>query len=289
MKTLLSFGHGYSARVLSGMLSEAGGWRIIGTTRSESRQEELEATGIDARIWPGSDLADAISAATHVLVSVAPDADGDPVLRAFSDQIAASAGRIEWVGYLSTTSVYGNRNGGWVDEESQLLPETKRGKYRVAAERSWQELAGLSGLPVHRFRLAGIYGPGRGPLHQLMSGRKRKIVGNGQYFNRIHVVDIARTLMASIQRPCPGAVYNVCDDLPATSEEVFRFAAGLTGLAMPKIVGVDDAELSEMARSFHSESKRVSNNALKSRLLLRLDYPDYKAGITALYCELAKG
>jgi len=151
-KTLLSFGHGYSARALTTLLSED--WRIIGTTRSEDKANALLFDGVEPRIWPGADLTPALNAATHLLISAGPDADGDPVLRQVKDDICKRADQFEWVGYLSTTGVYGDHNGGWVDEKTPLTPSTKRGQMRVDAEADWQSL----GLPLHIFRLAGIYG-----------------------------------------------------------------------------------------------------------------------------------
>ena len=288
MRTLLSLGHGYSARFLSRLLSDEGGWRIIGTTRSESGFAAVKASGAEARLWSEDRLVEDFADATHLLVSAAPTTDGDPVLRRFSGAIA-SATDLNWIGYLSTTSVYGDWGGGWVDEDSEPRPSTERGRLRLAAERSWQALAAEFNHPLHVFRLAGIYGPGRGPMHQLLSGSRTRIVESGQFFNRIHVRDIARVLRASMLRPDPGAVYNVCDDLPAKSDEVMEYAANLVGMRMPEKVAVADAELSEMARSFHSESKRVRNGRVKARLKIRLQHPDYRSGLRAIDLERKEG
>lgn len=288
MKTLLSLGHGYCARFLSRLLSDEGGWNIIGTTRSESGFAAIRESGAEARLWSEDSLVTNFGDTTHMLVSVAPTTDGDPVLRRFSGSIASTTD-LNWIGYLSTTSVYGNRGGGWVDEDSETRPATERGKLRLTAERSWQALAAEFNLPLHVFRLAGIYGPGRGPMHQLLSGSRTRIVRSGQFFNRIHVRDIARVLRASMLRPDPGAVYNVCDDLPARSDEVMEYAADLVGMRMPEKVAFADAELSEMARSFYSESKRVRNGRVKSRLKIRLQYPDYRSGLNALNVERKEG
>ena len=184
-KTLLSFGHGFSARALTKLLLPQG-WRIIGTTRSSEKAEELAASGVEPLIFPGADIRDAIAEATHLLISAGPDADGDPVLRAVGDQIAAGAPSFEWAGYLSTTGVYGDHQGGWVDETAALTPATKRGQWRVEAEAAW---AAIPGLPLHIFRLAGIYGPGRGPFAKVRSGTARRIIKEGQVFSRIHVDD----------------------------------------------------------------------------------------------------
>lgn len=280
MKTLLSFGHGYSARALARLLPDD--WRVIGTTRSDDRAEALRAEGVEPAIWPGSDLAKALDAASHLLISAAPDAAGDPVLRDWRDAITARATRFEWVGYLSTTGVYGDRDGGWVDEESDLSPATQRGKARVEAEAAWQAIPGLK---LHIFRLAGIYGPGRGPFAKVRAGTARRIVKPGQVFSRIHVDDIAQVLKASIDRPNPGAIYNLCDDDPAPPQDVIAHAAELLGLPVPPEVPFDEAEMTPMARSFYAESKKVRNDRIKDELSVRLIHPDYRSGLAALLKE----
>ncbi|HUF57127.1 MAG TPA: SDR family oxidoreductase [Thermohalobaculum sp.] len=278
---LLSFGHGYSARALASRLIPRG-WRVIGTTRSAGKAEALKAEGVEPLVWPGGDPGSALARATHLLSSVAPDADGDPVLAACAEAIAARAPALEWAGYLSTTGVYGDRGGDWVDEQAPLGPATGRGRRRVAAEAAWQRLAGTSGLPLHIFRLAGIYGPGRGPFEKVRAGTARRIVKPGQVFSRIHVDDIARVLEASIARPRPGAVYNVCDDEAAPPEDVLAHAAHLLGLPPPPEVAFEDAEMSPMARSFYAESKRVSNRRMRDELGVAPLYPTYREGLAAL-------
>lgn len=277
MTTLLSFGHGYSARALTQLLPAD--WRVIGTTRSQDKAAELLAAGTEPRVWPGADMLPALNAATHLLISAAPDADGDPVLRELGEAIAERAEQFEWVGYLSTTGVYGDHAGGWVDENSPLTPATVRGKARVAAEAAW---AAIPGLPLHIFRLAGIYGPGRGPFAKVRDGTARRILKPGQVFSRTHVEDIAQVLLASIQRPNPGAAYNVCDDDPAPPEDVIGHAAELLGLPIPPAEDFDTAEMTPMARSFYAESKKVSNRRIKEELGVKLLYPDYRAGLAAL-------
>ncbi len=277
MKTLLSLGHGYSARALGRRLL-AQGWRVIGTTRTAEGARALAAEGVEPRIWPGEDLP--FAEATHLLSSIAPGPAGDPVLAAHRDAIAAA--RFDWVGYLSTVGVYGDHGGDWVDEETPLTPATARGRARVAAEAEWQAIPGLA---PHIFRLAGIYGPGRGPFQKVIDGTARRIVKPGQVFSRIHVADIAAVLEASIAQPNPGRVYNVCDDDPAPPEDVLGFAAKLLGLPVPPEVAYDEAAMSPMARSFYAESKRVSNARIKAELGVRLLYPDYRAGLSALAQE----
>lgn len=277
--TLLSIGHGYSAAALARRLA---GWRIIGTTRRTEKADRLRAAGIEALVWPGEDLRPAIAAASHILISVAPDDDGDPVLRELAEAIGAAAPHLAWVGYLSTTGVYGDHAGGWVDEATPLTPSTRRGRIRVLAEGQWQDLAERSGLPLHIFRLAGIYGPGRGPFEKVKNGTARRIIRENQFFSRIHVDDIAAVLAASIARPDPGAVYNVSDDDPAPPEDVLTEAARLLGLPPPPEVPFDEAEMTPLARSFYAESKRVRNDRIKRDLGVKLAYPDYRAGLRAL-------
>jgi nucleoside-diphosphate-sugar epimerase len=193
-----------------------------------------------------------------------------------SAEIAASSA--VWVGYLSTTGVYGDHAGGWVDEDTPLTPGTDRGRQRVVAENEWQAL----GLPLHIFRLAGIYGPGRGPFEKVRDGTSRRIIKPGQVFSRVHVDDIAQVLDASIHHPDPGAVYNVCDDDPAPPQDVIGHAATLLGLPLPPAIDHDTAVMTPMARSFYAESKRVRNAKIKSDLGINLIYPDYRAGLAAL-------
>ncbi len=273
MSTLLSLGHGYSAQALARRLIPQG-WQVIGTTRSPARAEAMRAEGVTPLLWPG-DLGPALAAATHILCSAAPDAAGDPFLQAVPEIATA---RAIWVGYLSTTGVYGDHKGGWVDETTPLTPVSDRGRQRVLAEGQWL----ATGLPVHIFRLAGIYGPGRGPFEKVRDGTARRIIKPGQIFSRIHVDDIAQVLEASIHRPNPGASYNVCDDNPAPPEDVLSHAAHLLGLPDPPAIPFDEAEMSPMARSFYGESKRTRNNRIKDELGVTLLYPDYPQGLAAL-------
>jgi uncharacterized protein YbjT (DUF2867 family) len=277
-RTLLSFGHGYSAQALTRRLVPQG-WRVIGTTRRAEKAAAFARTGVEGLVWPGSEIDDALDTATHLLLSAAPDAGGDPVLGRLRDKIAARAGRFAWVGYLSTTGVYGDNAGDWVDEESPLTPATERGRARVAAEAAW---ADIPGLPLHIFRLAGIYGPGRGPFEKVRQGTARRIIKPGQVFSRIHVEDIAQVLEASIARPHPGRAYNLCDDDPAPPEDVIAHAARLLGLPVPPAEDFATAEMTPMARSFYAESKKVRNDRIKEELGVRLLFPDYRTGLEAL-------
>ncbi|EKE44905.1 hypothetical protein OCGS_0940 [Oceaniovalibus guishaninsula JLT2003] len=281
MNRLLSFGHGYSARALAGLLLPQG-WHIVGTTRSADKAERIAATGVEPLVWPGDDIGPALRKATHLLISAAPGQDGDPVLARLRHDLAQVASGLAWVGYLSTTGVYGDHAGGWVDESASLTPATERGVARVKAEAAWRRLASDTGLPLHIFRLAGIYGPGRGPFAKVRDGTARRIVKPGQVFSRIHVDDIAQVLAASIARPDPGAIYNVCDDDPAPPQDVIAHAAHLLNLPLAPEIPFADAEMTPMARSFYAESKRVDNSRIKRDLGIHLIHPDYRSGLASL-------
>ncbi|NVK15735.1 MAG: SDR family oxidoreductase [Rhodobacteraceae bacterium] len=269
-KTLLCLGFGYTARALAPRLL-AQGWRVIGTSR-----EVAAADGVEMITWPGQDVP--LDGVTHILNSIGPNSDGDPVLAALGDRIAA-APDLEWVGYLSTTAVYGHHNGAWVDENTPVTPSSQRGDWRALAEAQWQA---IPGLPLHIFRLAGIYGPGRGPFAKLMAGKARRIIKPGQVFSRIHVDDIAQVLAASIAQPRPGAIYNVCDNDPAPPQDVLGHAAELLGLPMPAEVPFEEAGMTPMARSFYGENKRVRNRLIQEELGVELLYPTYREGLRAV-------
>ena len=277
---LLSFGHGYSAHALEKLLS-LGEWKISATARSSEKAKVINDRKMSAFIWPGADLSTEIENATHILLSIPPNTNGDPIFLEYGVVIANSK-NLEWIGYLSTTAVYGDHKGGWVDENTPLKPTTERGNRRVLAERQWLELAKENALPLSIFRLAGIYGLGRGPFSKVLAGTAKRIIKKEQVFSRIHVDDIARVLLASIAKPNSGAIYNVCDDLAAPPQDVLSYAAKL--LSKEKLPEFDflDAEMSEMARSFYAESKRVDNKKIKTELGVILKYPNYKVGLEAL-------
>ncbi|MFI0395794.1 SDR family oxidoreductase [Paracoccus jiaweipingae] len=278
MKHALILGHGYSAAALTPLLL-ADGWQVSGTTRG--RHDAVAASGAQPLDWGDGDaIRRAIAGADAILVSAGPDASGDPVLARFRDDLQAA--QPGWVGYLSTTAVYGDHDGDWVTEDTATDPASARGKARVQAEQAWQALAGQAGWPLHIFRLAGIYGPGRSPVDKLRQGTSRRIIKPGQIFSRIHVDDIAQALAASIRQPRPGAVYNLCDDHPCPPQEVIEYAAAQTGLPLPRAEDFATAQMTPMARSFYSESKRVSNARIKADLGLRLIHPDYKSGLAGL-------
>ena len=280
--TLFCFGLGYSARVFAAELLKEG-WRVRGTTRDPEKAQVLRQQGIDATtLSADSELPPpALANVTHVLSSVPPDDAGDPIQRRQMRSLEA-APNLRWAGYLSTTGVYGDRQGGWVDETSACRPTTPRGRRRVDAEQAWLDFGRRTGVPVHVFRLAGIYGPGRNALATVRSGRARRIVKPGQVFSRIHVADIAQVLRASVNLPQGGAAYNLCDDEAAPPQDVIAYACKLLNRPVPPDVPFDEAELSEMARSFYAENKRVRNDLIKRELAVTLLYPTYRDGLKAL-------
>lgn len=282
-KRLLSFGHGYSARALSARLVPEG-WHIIGTTRSAEKMDAIAAMGVEPLLWPGSDPSALVAEFPNILISAGPDASGDPVLAALQASFLQAAPTMRWLGYLSTTGVYGDHQGSWVDEQTPLTPATQRGIARVQAERAWQS---IEGLQLHIFRLAGIYGPGRGPFAKVRNGTAQRIIKEGQVFSRIHVEDIAQALELSLAAPAPGEIYNLCDDDPAPPQDVIGHAAALLGVPLPPAVDFDKADLSPMARSFYAESKRVKNDHVKQALGWSPRYPDYRSGLAAMLAQSA--
>lgn len=291
MKRLFCFGMGYSATAFARRLRESGGWQVAGSCRSAEKAGRLAEDGIDTTVFDGSAPLDArgsalLADAHGVLCSIPPGEEGDPVLRYHGEDLAALK-HLDWLGYLSTTGVYGDRDGAWVDETAPVAPQTTRARRRVEAETAWLELGRKAGSPVHIFRLAGIYGPGRNPFAALRRGEARRIVKPGQVFSRIHVEDIAAVLAASLARPHPGRIYNVCDDRPAASAEVTAFAAELLGLPVPPAIPIEEADLSPMAASFYAECRRVDNRRIKEELGVELAYRDYMAGLSALASQEA--
>ncbi len=274
MNTLLTLGHGYSASAVAARLVPKG-WTVIGTCRDINRANAMRAAGVQPLTWPG-DLGPALATASHILISAAPDAGGDPFLRAVGDALRAA--KPAWVGYFSTTAVYGDHQGAWVTEDTPVTPQSDRARHRVLAEQQWL----ATDLPVHIFRLAGIYGPGRGPFVKVREGSARRVIKPGQVFSRIHVDDIAETVLASIAQPNPHRIYNVCDNDPAPPEEVLSHAAALLGLPEPPAVPYDQADMTPMARSFYGESKRVSNARILHELQVNLHHPTYREGLASL-------
>jgi nucleoside-diphosphate-sugar epimerase len=262
----------------------ARGWTISATSRTAAGAAAIAAMGYRGWIFDGTAPLDdaAFEGVTHIVDSAPPVAEGDPVIARNRPQLAARARQLKWAAYLSTTGVYGDHSGGWVDEDTPLTPNTERGEKRVEAEAQWLALWHETGFPIHLFRLAGIYGPGRNQLLSVLDGSARRIIKPGQVFSRIHVEDIARVLVASMAHPHPGRAYNVCDDEACPPQDVIAHAATLLGRPVPPDIPFADAELSPMARSFYADSKRVSNARIKAELGVTLAYPTYREGLAAL-------
>ena len=277
---LFCFGLGYCADYLSAKLIKQG-WQVSATCRTSEKAAVLEASGIRPVLLSGKKVTVTdLGKADHILISAPPEQDGsDPVLNFAEAALAALQDQIKWVGYLSTTGVYGDHQGAWIDEETPAGLLSERGQRRVAAEAQWA----ATGLPMHYFRLAGIYGPGRNSLRALQNGTARRVVKQGQVFSRIHLVDITRILEASMANPNAGRAYSVCDDTPAPPQDVVTYAAELMGVSPPALQDFATAELSPMARSFYGENKRIRNNRIKEELGVSIEYPDYRAGLLALW------
>lgn len=281
---LFCFGLGFSAEALAKRLA-ARGWSISGTVRDPTNMQRLRSQGYEICRFAGeadnAEFAATLAGTTHLLHSIPPGAEGDPVLRHYRDQIAGLT-TLDWIGYLSTVGVYGNHQGAVVDEAAEPHPNNERTKSRVAAESGWLTFGEEIGYPVQVFRLAGIYGPGRSALDKLKAGTARRIVKPGRVFNRIHVEDIASVLEASIAQPRAGAIYNVADDEPATSADVITYGAELLGIEPPPEVPFEEADLSPMARSLYGDGRRISNALIKLELGVRLAYPNYREGLKSL-------
>ncbi len=280
---LLVFGPGYSASAAIARLRNRAVW-IGATARDDAAAAVLQAAGIEPLAFagetPSSAAQAALKRATHILVSIPPGESGDPVLRHHADDIAVAPDLVSLV-YLSTVGVYGDHAGGWVDEDTPPRPVSRRSVERRAAEQAWRDVASRAKTPLAILRLAGIYGPGRNALENLRDGSARRIVKPGQVFNRIHVEDIAAAVAAAFARRA-GGVFNVSDDEPAPPQDVVAFGAGLLGVPPPPEIPFEAADLSPMGRSFYGENKRVANLRLKRDLAVRLRYPTYREGLTAL-------
>lgn len=282
-KKLFCFGYGYTCDYLAHYLMQQG-WQVGGTTRDPDKRAFLRSRGIKAHLFdyehPLGDPDSILDGTTHLLISTPPDDEGDPTYLMHAQDVLGIRS-LEWVGYLSTTGVYGDRDGGTVDENSEIRPNNQRGSRRVRAEQQWFSLFYQAGIPLHIFRLAGIYGPGRSALDSVRAGVARRINKPGQVFNRIHVEDIIQVLLASMDKPNPGAAYNLADDDPVPSHEVILYACELLGITPPPLMPYDEADMAPIARSFYKDNKRVLNNRIKQELGVHLKYPDFRKGLEA--------
>ncbi len=278
---LFIFGLGYSGLEIA-RLAKAQGWAVAGTCTTQEKARRLREVAIEAHVFDGTAAlaTETFGDATHVLCTVSPGAAGDPALRTCRTLL----GRARWLGYLSTTGVYGNHDGGWVDETTPTLSTQPRSLERIAAEQDWRALAAETGAPLHILRLPGIYGPGRSPLDRVRSGTAQRIDKQGQFFSRIHVEDIAASTLKALDRDTGTEVWNVADDLPAANAEVVAYACELLGRPVPPLIPWAEVAptMSPMARSFYSESRKVRNDKLKRELGVVLRYPTYREGLKAI-------
>lgn len=280
-KRLFIFGLGYSGLEIA-QLARAQGWTVAGTCTGIEKAESLRAQGIETHLFDGTAplAAASVGGATHILCSIAPGTVGDPAL-SLCEPLLRQA---HWLGYLSTTGVYGDHGGGWVDEDTPPKPGQPRSIERLATERAWQAMARDAGVPLTIFRLPGIYGPGRSPIDQVKAGTARRIDKPGQVFSRIHVADIAGAALKAMTAPHRGDIYNVVDDLPVSTGEVVAFACELLGRPVPPSIPWDEIAptMSPMARSFYAENRRVRNERMKRDLGVVLRYPTYREGLRAI-------
>ncbi|RWM97692.1 MAG: SDR family oxidoreductase [Mesorhizobium sp.] len=278
------FGAGYSGKGFA--RANEDGAPILGTTRSPEKFEVLRQAGINPSSFDGSltaEISDALRHTTHLIISVAPDEAGDPVLNAVGEAIWDKMPALQWIGYLSTVGVYGDHGGAWVDESAECRPVSKRSVMRVAAEQEWLALGREIGKPIAILRLSGIYGPGRNALANLEDGTARRLVKPGQVFNRVHCDDIAGALwhLADSNR---GGIFNVTDDEPAPPQDVVAYAAGLMGVEAPPEIPFETAQLSPMARSFYGENKRVANAAIKAAGY-SFRFPNYRVALERMWAD----
>jgi nucleoside-diphosphate-sugar epimerase len=279
---LLCLGFGYSAQALAAALDPTT-WRVSGTVRDKKAHASVRPV----TLIPFAEAGAAIAEATHILISIPPDTRGDPTLRRHASRFAGLT-HLKWLGYLSTTGVYGDTGGRPVDEAAALVPTVDRSRRRIKAEFDWQDHAAAHNLPLHIFRLAGIYGPGRSPLDQVRAGTARRIAKPGHAFSRIHVDDIVAALTLSMSNPQPGAIYNLCDDAPAEQVDVVAYACELLGQEPPSAIPFEEAEptMSALQRSFWDDNRRIDNTKAKTELGLVLKYPTYRDGLMAIQAAL---
>lgn len=282
---LLCLGLGYTARRLGHALRHDG-WTVAGTARTQDGADALTREGFEGLVFDRDRplTPDTLARFSHILVSVPPDDAGDPVLDAMGEMLATADG-LQWIGYLSTTGVYGDTGGDWVDETTPPHPTQARSVRRLEAETAWLDLHRRHGRPVEAFRLAGIYGPGRSALDSVRAGRAHRVVKPGHVVCRIHVDDIVQVVRAAMANPTPGWIYNLADDAPAPPQDVVAEACALLGAPLPPEVPLDDASLSPMARSFYADTRRVWNGRIKGHLGVTLHHPDYRAGLRAILNE----
>lgn len=286
-KKLFCYGYGYVADNLArALVAQDPSWKIVGTTTDSDKLALMRQMGMKAYLFsdkmPFNDPIFAMGGASHVLISIPPNSDGDVVFKAHARDIL-NMHSIEWIGYLSSTGVYGNRDGDWVDETDEVRPTSERGSKRAKAETQWLKLRRLADIPINIFRLAGIYGPDRSAIDTVRAGYSKRVYKEGHAFNRVHIDDIIQVLIASMDQPSPGDIYNLADDDPVPSHEVIAYACELLGKDIPPLIQYEDDDMSPIAQSFYKDNKRISNKKIKEKLGIKLKYPSYKSGLDAIF------
>lgn len=280
------FGLGYSSQASAHLLAKSGELgNTLGTVRTPDKANRLTRDGLSAVVFdgsaPGPEVGAALGDSTHVVVSIAPDETGDVVLRHHRADLDAMPD-LQWLCYYSTVGVYGDFGGAWIDESAPLSPRNLRSGVRASAEEEWIDYARARGVPLCILRLAGIYGPGRSSFDKLADGTARRVIKPGQVFNRIHVGDIARVTMLAAERRLEG-IFNLADDEPGPPQDLVAYAARKMGVEPPPEIDFETAEMTPMARSFYRDNKRVSNRAIKDALGIELLFPNYQAGLDAIW------
>jgi len=274
-------GPGFTAKPIMQQLKNDN-WQVSGSFRRQEARDNLVDTGYRAFDIMSDNAADIeLETVTHILTSISPGKAGDTGFEYITKHKDRLSG-LEWAGYLSSTNVYGDHKGGWVDEATPTNPSLERGIKRVDAEKEWQAFADKKDVPLHIFRLAGIYGPGRNAVRSVLNGKARRVIKEGQVFSRIHVSDIREAVTRAANSDLPSEIFNLADDMPAPPQIVIEFAAGLLGIDPPPVQNWEDADMSPMARSFYMESKKVKNDKVKRLLEMELAYPDYITGLKSL-------
>ena len=282
--TLLIFGFGYTAKFICQKFSKKN-WQVFCTTRFDEKIKEIKSLNVTPIFFDDEKkIKNTFNKVSYILSTVPPEEGKDPVIENYGYLFKKNSERIKWAGYLSTTSVYGDKKGGWVTEDTVLEPNLERSISRVAAEKSWLRLGEKLSIKTVIFRLAGIYGPGRSLIDRLIANESLYIVNKPAHlFNRIHVDDIVGAIEMAMSSRLKANIFNLADDLPATQLDVAQFAARLLKKSCPQTVSLESDMVSEMARSFYKEEKKVSNNKLKDELGYRLAFPSFKEGLFAIH------
>lgn len=275
---LLIFGYGYTASTLAKILN-SDKWNISGTSRSKTEDKYCTIIGCNE-----FEIKEALKSSTHILLSIPPNDKGDIIFQKFRGLIENHA-TIKWIGYLSSTVVYGNHNGAWVDEKTNTAPSSQRGINRKLAENQWLKLGKENNISVNIFRLSGIYGPNRNALLQVKNGKARSVNKKDQVFSRIHVSDIAKIIEKTMKQALKNEIFNLADDYPCSSTEVNNYAANLLKSPEPEIINYEKANLSEMAKEFYRDNRRISNNKIKETLGITLKFPTYKEGLDKIFAD----